>query len=95
MEWENHLERYPIRKSKKTQKFKVKLRQREQKTTSKKANICASTVLSLYFKIRAENFHAAKIKAFWLRFLYRRDQNHYSSNHTRTLLTSPISPQLN
>ena len=85
MDWENHLERYPFRKSKKTLKFKGKMPQCEQKTTSEKANFCASTVLSLYFKIRAEKFHDAKELAFSLRFLFRRDQNHYSD------LTSKIT----
>ena len=63
---------------KKTLKVKGKMPQCEQKTTSEKANFCASNVLLLYFKIRAEKFHAAKVLAFSLRFLFRRDQNHYS-----------------
>ena len=32
----------------------------EQKTTTDKANFCSNTVFSLYFKIRAQKFHAAK-----------------------------------
>ena len=72
-------------KIKKTLEVKVKLPQCEQKTTSEKANFCASTVLSLYFKIRAEKFHAAKILAFSLRFLFRRDQNHYSNLTSRIM----------
>ena len=51
----------------------------EQQTTSKKANFCSNTVFSLYFKIRAQNFHAAKPIDFSLRFLLRCDQNHYSN----------------
>ena len=51
----------------------------EQKTTSEKANYCSNTVFSLYFKIRAKKFHAAKPLAFSLHFLFRRDQNHYSN----------------
>ena len=51
----------------------------EQKTTSEKANFCSNTVFSLYFEIRAKNFHAAKPLAFSLHFLFRRDQNHYSN----------------
>ena len=51
----------------------------EQKTTSEKANFCSNTVFSLYFKIRAKKFHAAKPFAFSLHFLFRRDQNHYSN----------------
>ena len=51
----------------------------EQKTTSEKANFCSNTVFSLYFKIRAEKFHATKPLAFSLHFLFRRDHNHYSN----------------
>ena len=51
----------------------------EQKTTTDKANFCSNTVFSLYFKIRAKKFHAAKPLAFSLHFLFRRDQNHYSN----------------
>ena len=85
----------PLRKisdskiEKKTLKVKVTLPQCEQKTTSEKANFCANTVLSLYFKIRAEKFHDAKVLAFSLRFLFRRDQNHYSD------LTSDIMKMCN
>ena len=51
----------------------------EQKTTSEKANFCSNTVFSLYFKIGAKKFQAAKPLAFSLHFLFRRDQNHYSN----------------
>ena len=51
----------------------------EQKTTSEKEKFGSNTVFSLYFKIRAENFHTAKKLAFSLQFLFRRDQNHYSN----------------
>ena len=51
----------------------------EQKTTSEKANFCSNTVFSLYFKIGAKKFHAAKPLAFSLHFLFQRDQNHYSN----------------
>ena len=50
----------------------------EQKTTTDKANFSSNTVFSLYFKIRAKKFHAAKPLAFSLHFLFRRDQNHHS-----------------
>ena len=52
---------------------------KNQKTTSEKANFCSNTVFSLYFKNRAQKFHAAKPLAFSLYFLFRRDQNHYSN----------------
>ena len=51
----------------------------EQKTTSEEAIFCSNTVFSLFFKIRANKFHAAKPLAFSLHFLFRRDQNHYSN----------------
>ena len=51
----------------------------EQKTTTEKPNFCSNTVFSLYFKIRAKKFHAAKPLAFSLHFLFRRDQNHHSN----------------
>ena len=65
MGWEKHLE-------------KVKL-PCEQKNTSEKAKNFSNTVFSLYFKIRAKKFHAAKTLAFPLHFPLRRDQNHYTN----------------
>ena len=50
-----------------------------QKTTREKANFCSNTVFPLYFKIRANKFHATKPLAFSLHFLFRRDQNQYSN----------------
>ena len=51
-----------------------------EKTTAEKPHFfCSNTVCSLYFKIRAKKIHAAKPLAFSLHFLFRRDQNHYSS----------------
>ena len=65
--WKNHL------------KNQSEIAACEQKTTSVKANFCSNTVFSLYFKIRAKKFHAAKPLAFSLPLLlFRRDQNHYS-----------------
>ena len=77
MDWENHLEKDLIQK--KTVRNQSEIAACEQKTTAKKANFCSNTVFSLYFKIRAKNFHAAKPLAFSLHFLFRRDQNHYSN----------------
>ena len=48
----------------------------EQKITSEKANFL--TLFSVYFRTRANKFHAAKQLAFLPHFLFRRDQNHYS-----------------
>ena len=50
-----------------------------EQTTSEKANFCSNTVFSLYFKIRAQKFHAAKPLAFSLYFQFRRDQNHFTN----------------
>ena len=42
-------------------------------------SFCSNIVLSLYLKIRAKTFYAAKPFDFSLHFLFRRDQNHYSN----------------
>ena len=57
----------------------MKLPHVNKKTTSEKANFCSNTVFSLYFKIRAKKFHAAKSLAFSFHVLFRRDQNDYSN----------------
>ena len=66
-------------KNQKNSKNQSEIAACEQKTTTHKANFCSNTVFSLYFKIRAKKFHAAKPLAFSLHFLFRRDQNHYSN----------------
>ena len=66
-------------KNKKNSKNQSEIAACEQKTTSEKANFCSNTVFSLYFKTRAQKFHAAKPLAFSLHFLFRRDQNQYSN----------------
>ena len=79
MDWENQLEKDPIQKTeKKTVKIKVKLPHVNKKSLARK-RIFDNTVFSLYFKIRAKKFHTAKLLAFSLHFLFRRDQNHYSN----------------
>ena len=79
MDWENHLEKNPIQKIEKTEKIKAKLPHVNKKPLAK-ANICSNTVLSLHFKFRAKNLHAAKPLAFSLHLLlFRRDQNHFSN----------------
>ena len=79
MDWEKHLEKKSDPKNQKNCKNQSEIAACEQKTTSEKANFCSNTVFSLYFKIRAKKFHAAKPIAFSLHFLFRRDQNHYSN----------------
>ena len=76
MDWKNHLEKNPIRKNSKNQN---EIAACEQKITTDKANFCSNTIFSLYFKIRAKKFHAAKPLAFSLHFLFRHDPNHYSN----------------
>ena len=66
-------------KNKEKQKIQVELPHVIKKTISEKPNFCSNTVFSLYFEIRAKNFHAAKPLAFSLHFLSRCDQNHYSN----------------
>ena len=51
----------------------------EQKPVTEKANICSSTILSIYPKVRVKKFYTAKPLAFSLHFLFRSDQNHYSN----------------
>ena len=79
MDWENHLEKNPIQKIEKNSKDESQIAACEQKTTTEKANFCSNTSFALYFKIRAKKIHAAKPLVFSLHFLFRRDQNHYSS----------------
>ena len=66
-------------KNEKNSKNQSEIAACEQKTTTDKASFCSNTVLSLYFKIGATKFHAAKPLAFSLHFLFRRDQNHHSN----------------
>ena len=77
--FEKPFRKNPIQKIEKTVKINVKLPHVNKKTTNDKANFCSNTVFSLYLKIRAKKFHAAKPLAFSLHFLFRRDQNHYSN----------------
>ena len=67
------------KKSKKNSKNQSEIAAFEQTTTSEKAIFCSNTVFSLFFKIRAKKFHAAKPPAFSLPFLFRYDQNHHSN----------------
>ena len=66
-------------KNRKNSKNQSEIAACEQKTTTDKANFCSNTVSSLYFKIRARKFDAAKPLAFSLHFLFWRDQNHHST----------------
>ena len=66
-------------KNRKNNKNQSEIAACEQKTTRERANFCSNIFFSLYFKIRAKKFHAAKQLAFSLHFLFRRDQNHYSN----------------
>ena len=65
MDWENHLKKSDS-KNRKNSKNQSEIAAYEQKTTSEKPNFCSNTVFSLYFKIRAEKFHAAKPLAYSL-----------------------------
>ena len=80
MEWENHLDKNQIQKIEKTVKKTVsEIAACEQKTGSKKANFCSTTIFSINFRIRAKNSHAAKPLAFSLHFLFWRDDYHHSN----------------
>ena len=99
MDWKNHLEKNRFKKSKNS-KNQSEIAACE-KTTSEKANFCSNTVFSLYFKLRAKKFHAAKPLAFSLYFLFRRDQNHYSNLTSKIMkmceqiLKKKTAPQYN
>ena len=101
MVWKNHLEKNSIQKNRKNSKNQSEIAACEQKTTTDKANFCSNTVFSLYFKIRAKKFHAAKPLAFSLHFLFRRDQNHYSNLTSKIMkmceqtLKKKTAPQYN
>ena len=75
MDWAKHLKN-PIPKIDKNSINESEIAACEQKITSEKANFCSNTVFSLYFKIIVKKIHAAEALAFWLNFLFRRDQNH-------------------
>ena len=77
MDWKNHFKKKFGSKNWKNLKNQSGIAACEQKTISEKANFCSNTVFSLYLKIRAKKFHAAKPLAFPLHFVFRRDQNHY------------------
>ena len=64
MDWENQLEEKSDPKKRKNSKNYSEIAACEQKTTSEKANFCSNTVFSLYFKIRAKQFHAANRSLF-------------------------------
>ena len=101
MDWKNHLEKNAIQKIEKNSKNQSEIAACEQKITTDKANFCSNTIFSLYFKIRAKNFHAAKPLAFSLHFLFRRDQNHYSNLTSKIMkiceqiLKTKTAPQYN
>ena len=65
-------------KNRKNSKNQSEIAAFEQKTTTEKPNFSSNAFFSLYFRIGAKRFHAAKPLAFSLHFLFRRDQNHYS-----------------
>ena len=54
----------PMQKIEKNSKNQSEIAACEQKTTTEKPNFCSNTVFSLYFKIRANEIHAAKPLAF-------------------------------
>ena len=101
MDWENHFKKKFDPKNRKNCKNQSGIAACEQKTTSEKANCCSNTYFSLYFKFRAEKFHAAKPPAFSLHFLFRRDQNHYSNLTSKIMkmceqiLKKKTAPQYN
>ena len=77
MDWESFTKNSNPKIKKKTVKNQSEIAACEQ-NISEKANVCSNTVFSLYLRIRAIKFHAAKPLSFSLHFLFWRDQNHYN-----------------
>ena len=50
----------PIQQFEKNSKNQSEIAASEQKTIRDKSNFCSNTIFSLFFKIRAKKFHAAK-----------------------------------
>ena len=73
---ENHIKKSYPKKLKKNSENQSQIAACEQKSTSKKANLCSNPVFSHYFKVRAKKFHASKPIASSLHCLFRRDQKH-------------------
>ena len=78
MDWQKLFRKKSDPKNRKNSIHQSEIAACEQKTTTEKPNFCSNTVFSLCFKI-TKQIHAAKPLAFSLRFLFRRDQNHYSN----------------
>ena len=72
MESKNHLKNNPIKTDNRSQ-----ISACEQQMSSEKANFSSNTIFSLQFKISLKKFHVAKPVVLWLRFMFRRDQNHH------------------
>ena len=85
MECGNLLEENRIQKTEKKTVETIEIAECEQKTTSAEANFRSNTVFSLYLKIGAKKFYAAKPLAFSLYFLFRLDQSHYSNLTTKIM----------
>ena len=79
MDWENHLEKSRSKKSKKTVKIKVKLPHVNKKPLARNRIVVQTPFSHSTLKLEQKKIHAAKPLAYSLRFLFRRDQNHYSN----------------
>ena len=79
MDRENHLEKNPIQKIEKTVNIKVKLPHVNKKPLARKRIFVQPPFFHSTLKLEQKKFHAAKPFSFSLHFLFRRDQNHYSS----------------
>ena len=77
MDWENHLEKNPIKKSK--TKNQSEIAACEQETTSEKANFFQTPFSNSTLNLEQKKLNVANPLAFSLYFLFRRDQNHYSN----------------
>ena len=101
MDWENHLEKNPIQKIKKTVKIRVKLPHVNKKPLPRNRIFVQTPFSHSTLKLERKKIHAAKPLAFSLRFLFRRDQNHYSNLTSKIIkmceqiLKKKTAPQYN
>ena len=102
MDWENHLEKNPIRKIEKVvKKNKSEIAACEQKPLARKRIFVQTPFSHSTLYLERKKFHAAKPLAFSLHFLFRRDQNHYSNLTSKIMkmceqiLKKKTAPQYN
>ena len=80
MDWKNYLEKNAIQKiEKKTVKIRVKLPRVNKKPLPRNRIFVQTPFSHSTLKLERKKIYVAKPLAFWLHFLFRRDQNHHSN----------------